>query len=82
MIGGGTGNLDLIMGDGSYSANSVFLFKNQSNRDSPTFNDQSMTKIIPGMGREHLTPQVVDWNNDGKPDILAGDRTGYLATSF
>lgn len=70
----GTGTLDLIMGDGSYSANSVFLFKNTGNRDNPTFNNDpaTMTKIIPGMGREHLTPQVVDWNNDGKPDIIAG----------
>jgi hypothetical protein len=74
----GTGNLDLIMGDGSYSANSVFLFKNKSSRDDPSFNEENMTKIVPGMGREHLTPQVVDWNNDGKPDIIAGERTGHL----
>lgn len=75
----GTGNLDLIMGDGSYSANSVFLFKNQGNRDQPTFNEAAMAKIIPGMGREHLTPQVVDWNNDGKPDIICGERTGHVS---
>jgi hypothetical protein len=37
-----------------------------------------MTKIIPGMGREHLTPQVIDWNNDGKPDVIAGERTGHI----
>ena len=36
------------------------------------------TKIIPGYGREHLTPQVVDWNNDGKPDIICGERAGYV----
>jgi hypothetical protein len=74
----GTGNLDLIMGDGSYSANSIFLFKNLSNRDSPIFNETSFNKIIPGMGREHLSPQVVDWNGDGKPDIITGDRLGHL----
>ena len=74
----GTGNLDLIMGDGSYSANSIFLFKNMGNRDRPTFNEAGMTKIIPGMGREHLTPQVIDWNNDGKPDLIAGQRTGHI----
>jgi hypothetical protein len=74
----GTGKLDLIMGDGSYSANSIYLFKNQNERDKPNFNQDGMTKIIPGMGREHLTPQVVDWNNDGKPDIIAGERTGHL----
>ena len=74
----GTGNLDLIMGDGSYSANSIFFFKNMGNRDRPTFNETAMTKVIPGMGREHLTPQVLDWNNDGKPDIIAGERTGHI----
>jgi hypothetical protein len=41
--------------------------------------------MIPGNGSEHLTPQVVDWNNDGKPDVISGERTGlidlYLNTS-
>jgi len=32
------------------------------------------------MGLEQLTPAVVDWNNDGKPDIICGDRTGYLTS--
>jgi len=74
----GTGNLDLIMGDGTYSANSIYLLTNKGTRTQPTFTEDNMTKIIPGMGREHLTPQVVDWNNDGKPDIIAGERTGHI----
>jgi hypothetical protein len=74
----GTGKPDLIMGDGSYSANSIYLLKNQGDANRPIFNEDATTKIIPGMGREHLTPQVVDWNNDGKPDILAGERTGKI----
>ena len=73
-----TGALDLIMGDGSYSANSIYLFTNQGGRDKPVFNEGAMKKIIPGMGLEDLTPQVVDWNNDGKPDIITGERTGHL----
>ncbi len=74
----GSGRLDLVMGDGSYSANSVFLLTNRGSRDRPEFNEENMTKIVPGMGREHLTPQVIDWNNDGKPDIIAGERAGHL----
>ena len=31
------------------------------------------------MGREQMTPQVVDWNGDGKPDILCGERTGHIS---
>jgi hypothetical protein len=74
----GTGRLDLIMGDGSYSANSIYLFTNLGNNDHPKFDDQHKVKIIPGMGREHLTPQVVDWNGDGKPAIICGEREGYI----
>jgi len=74
----GTGRLDLTMGDGSYSANSIYLFTNQGTNSRPVFNEKHRLKIIPGMGREDLTPQVVDWNNDGKADIIAGERTGYI----
>ena len=74
----GSGNLDLILGDGSYAANSIYLLTNKGTRDRPVFNQDNTIKIIPGLGKEHLTPQVVDWNNDGKPDIIAGERTGKL----
>lgn len=70
--------LDLVMGEGTYSANSIYLFQNTNSNTDPGFTEANMKKIIPGMGLEQLTPTVVDWNNDGKPDILAGDRTGYL----
>jgi hypothetical protein len=68
----------LIMGEGTYSANSIYMFKDLGDRTRPTFSEKAKWKIIPGMGREHLTPQVVDWNADGKPDIIFGDRTGFL----
>lgn len=74
----GTGRLDLIMGDGSYSANSIYLYTNQGSNTRPRFDEKHRTKIIAGMGREHLTPQVVDWNGDGKPDIICGERNGYI----
>jgi len=74
----GSGRLDLVRGDGTYSANSIFLFTNKGTNSDPMFNETDQVKIIPGMGRELLTPIVVDWNNDGKPDILAGERTGQI----
>lgn len=75
----GAGRLDLTMGDGTYSANSIYLFTNLGSNNHPAYNEQHRLKVIPGMGREDLTPQVVDWNNDGKPDILTGERTGAIS---
>ncbi len=66
------------MGEGTYSANSIYLLHNTGSRESASFDEDHCEKIIPGMGLEQLTPLVIDWNQDGKPDILTGDRTGYL----
>jgi len=71
--------LDLIMGEGTYSANSIYLLRNTGSNSNPTFDEDHLQRIIPGMGLEQLTPVVIDWNNDGKPDILCGDRTGFLS---
>jgi hypothetical protein len=72
------GHLDLIMGDGSYSANSIFCLTNKGSNDRPEFTEDTTAKVIPGMGREHLVPQVVSWNGDGKADVLTTERTGFL----
>ena len=75
----GTPNvLDLIMGEGTYSANSIYLLRNRNANSNPSFDEDHLQKIIPGMGLEQITPAVIDWNNDGKPDIICGDRTGFL----
>jgi hypothetical protein len=74
----GSNSLDLLAGEGTYSANSIYLFHNTGSLQQPSFDEDHMEKIIPGMGLEQLTPTVVDWNNDGKPDVICGSRTGYL----
>ena len=60
---------DLVMGEGTYSANSIFLLHNTDSNDHPMFDEDHFKRMIPGMGLEQLTPAVVDWNNDGKPDV-------------
>lgn len=74
----GNGQLDLIIGEGTYASNSIYRLVNRGNNGSPIFDETRTTKIIPGYGREHLNPQVVDWNHDGKPDIISGERQGYI----
>ncbi|MEM1059541.1 MAG: VCBS repeat-containing protein [Verrucomicrobiota bacterium] len=69
---------DLLVGEGTYSANSVWLFPNEGTAQAPRFNWETRQRLIPGMGREHLTPRPVDWNNDGKTDLLVGEREGKL----
>jgi hypothetical protein len=78
----GTGLMDLVMGEGTYSANSIYLLRNQGSNDRPLFDENHTLKIIPGMGREQLTPRVLDWNGDGKPDIICGERSGYINLFF
>jgi hypothetical protein len=69
----GDGKLDLIMGEGSFSSNSIFVLINKgSNSAQPNFEPPML--LISGEGREHLTPRVIDWNGDGKPDIVTGER--------
>ena len=77
----GGGNIyDLLTGEGTYSANSIWFLHNGDTNDHPAFDEDPdhFKRLIPGMGLEQLEPQVVDWNNDGKPDVISGDRTGYI----
>ncbi|PTY04462.1 hypothetical protein DB346_03235 [Verrucomicrobia bacterium LW23] len=77
----GDGRKDLIIGEGTYSANSIWLFLNQGNNTTPVYNQKDGKKIalVRGLGREHLTPFIIDWNEDGKPDVVTGEREGKVS---
>lgn len=72
----GDGRLDLLVGEGSYSANSIHLLLNQASNASPKFDERQRFFLITGDGREQLVPALIDANADGFMDVIVGDRTG------
>ena len=73
------GKDDLLVGEGSYSANSIHLLLNQGSGSKPVFDENNRSVLAYGMGLEQLTPCVVDYNGDGFPDLLVTERTGKIA---
>lgn len=74
----GNGVFDLLIGEGSYSANAIHLLVNQGSNERPVFSTQHRYFLAYGDGREHLIPTLVDYNNNGFPDLLISDRTGRI----
>lgn len=70
--------IDVIFGEGSYSANSIFILLNKSATISK-FEDSDRHLLASGMGMEQLSPCVVDYNGDGHPDLLVTERGGRIA---
>jgi hypothetical protein len=72
------GQPDLLVGEGSYSANNIHLLLNQGSAAAPLFSEQKRMALALGEGREQLTPALADLNGDGQSDILVTDRRGRL----
>lgn len=70
------GKPDLLLGEGTYSANSIRLLINSGTRNRPAFKPEDIYPLAYGEGREHLTPAVLDYNGDGVPDLISGTRKG------
>lgn len=73
------GKDDLLLGEGSYSANSIHLLVNQGAGSRPIFDENNRSVLAYGMGLEQLTPCIVDYNGDGNLDLLVTERTGKIA---
>jgi hypothetical protein len=72
------GKQDLLIGEGSYSANNIHLAINEGTNGSPKFSENNRHVVAFGDGREQLSPAVVDYNADGRPDLLVGARDGKI----
>lgn len=73
------GKLDIILGEGSYSANSVFIISGKSATLSSSYEDKDRLLLASGMGLEQLSPCAVDYNGDGYLDLLVTERGGRIA---
>ena len=56
---------DLILGEGSYSANSIHIWLNTAANRRRNSSRNHFTRAW--RGGEQLTPSVYDWNGDGIP---------------
>lgn len=72
------GRKDLILGDGTYSANSIWLLRNTGSNLSPRFDPDEKHYLAYGEGREQLVPTICDLNGDDLPDLIVSDRQGYI----
>ena len=76
------GKKDLLVGDGQ---GYVSLLLNTGTDSNPLFPTEASvqaggTALQVGQGgRDGASPFVVDWNNDGKKDLVVGDARGYVS---
>lgn len=74
----GDGRPDLLVGEGSFSANNVHLLLNEGSAASPSFNDEKRQPLALGEGREQLTPTLADFDGNGKVDLLVTDSDSLI----
>jgi len=73
---------DILVGDGSYSANSIFLLLNPGVSGGFRFNEDTRSYLVYGNGRNQLCPTVADYNGDGLPDVIVADGTGKVTVNL
>jgi hypothetical protein len=76
----GSGKLDLICGE---FRDSFTYFENIGTRTEPKYAPGRPLRTPDGkpltMDLEMITPVALDWNKDGRPDLIVGDEDGRVA---
>ncbi len=72
----GDGIRDLMVGEGTYACNAVYMLQNTGSNSGPRFKPEERKILVWGDGREQLKPVVVDWDGDGNLDLLVTDYKG------
>ena len=75
------GKKDLVVG--LYSVQSIHIYKNNGTDASPVLAKDYLrivydTGVFPFRGTSVSSPYVVDWNNDGKKDVIVGEKNGRV----
>jgi len=71
------GRIDLLVGD---TDGKITLFINTGTKGNPQLTSKGFIKVgsAPLNVGNRASPVVVDWNNDGKKDLVVGDHNGYV----
>ncbi len=67
---------DLLLGEGTYSANSVYCYLNSGSLAHPTFIEGSRQYLAYGEERKHLVPSV--WKRDRIIELVVGSESGLV----
>ncbi|HEX30074.1 TPA: PEGA domain-containing protein, partial [Candidatus Poribacteria bacterium] len=66
------GKKDILIGD---AAGEIHYYQNIGTDEAPEFDSDVI--LLSGLGTD-IVPFVVDWNNDGRKDLIVGDGTGKV----
>lgn len=76
----GDGDLDLLCGE---FLDGFTYFQNVGSREKPKYALGKRLKAVDGsyltMDLQMITPTAIDWNKDGKVDLIVGDEDGRVA---
>jgi hypothetical protein len=75
----GNGTPDLLVGEGTYSTNSVRLFLDPQTADPAAGRFPEERVLVVGEERTFLAPSAWDWDGDGFPDLLVADAEGGIS---